>query len=237
MLLVDASAGMLRHARCAGGALAQLGAAPHRGIEPEEWDAALGSLAPAPRRVLVATGPGSAFALRFAEWVERRWGVTAEFPAAPTGLPVERWLGLMGAATRGPGPWVVVVAGPAFSVDLVDAAGQPRGGYRIPGERLMREMLHAQTSGIAAAALLDGPAVEGVFGINTAGAVQQGARLALAALVDRLVARLAAHGGEVRVLITGAGGRDVAGLLARPAEVVPDLVLEGLARVARGGAA
>ncbi len=236
MLLVDASGGMLRHARLAGGALTQLGSAPHRGIEPDEWDAALGSLAPAPRRVLVANGSGGGFALRFAEWVERRWGVVAEFPAAAAGLSVDRWLSLVGARARAAGPFVVVVAGPAFSVDLVDAGGRHRGGYRIPGERLMREVLHAQTSGVAAAALLDGPEVQGAFGVTTAGAVQQGARLALAALVERLVVRLAGDGAGARVLLTGAGGRDVASLVDHPAEVVPDLVLEGLARVAQGGA-
>jgi type III pantothenate kinase len=236
MLLVDATSGTLRHARLTGGALSQVGAVPHRGIEADEWDAALGSLEPAPRRVLVANGSGGAFALRFAEWVERRWRVVVEFPAAAAGLSVDRWLGLVGARARGAGPLVVVVAGAAFSVDLVDAAGRHRGGYRMPGERLMREALHAQTSGIAAAALLDAAAIEGTFGINTAGAVQQGARLALAALVERLGARLAGEGGEPRLLVTGAGGRDVAALLERPAEIVPDLVLEGLARVAQGRA-
>ena len=235
MLLVDASAGVLRHARLAAGVLTQLGSAPHRGIEPDEWDAALGSLAPAPRRVLVANGSGGGFAVRFAEWVERRWGVVAEFPASAAGLPVDRWLGLVGARGRGAGPFVVVVAGPVFSVDLVDSNGSHRGGYRMPGERLMREALHAQTSGVAAAALLDGPAVQGGFGVTTAGAVQHGARLALTALVERLVARLAATDGEPRVFLTGAGGRDVASLLERSVEVVPDLVLEGLARVAEGG--
>jgi type III pantothenate kinase len=234
MLLVDAGAGMLRHARLSAGVLSQVGSAPHRGIDPDEWDAALGALQPAPQRVLVANGSGGPFALRFAAWVEHRWGLVAEFPSAAAGLSVDRWLGLVGAGTRGAGPYAVVVAGPAFSIDLVDGAGRHRGGYRIPGERLMREALHAQTSGIAAAALLDGAAVDGAFGVNTAGAVQQGARLALAALVTRLCARLAVEAGAPRVLITGAGGRDIAALLEGACEVVPDLVLEGLARVALG---
>jgi type III pantothenate kinase len=233
-LLVDAGAGMLRHARLAGGVLSQLGSAPHRGIEPEEWDAALGALTPKPKRVLVANGSGGSFALRFAEWVERRWGIAAEFPAAATGLSVDRWLGLLGARARVAGPLVVVVAGPAFSVDVVDGDGRHRGGYRIPGERLMREALYAQTSGIAAAALLDAAAVDGAFGVNTAGAVQQGARLALAALVTRLAARLEAEVGTPHILVTGPGAREITALLEPDAQVLPDLVLEGLARVAQG---
>lgn len=233
-LLVDAGAGMLRHARLAGGVLSQLGSAPHRGIEPEEWDAALGALTPTPNRVLVANGSGGGFAVRFAEWVERRWGLVPEFPAAASGLAVDRWLGLLGARAHASGALVVVVAGPAFSVDLLDGAGRHRGGYRMPGERLMREALYAQTSGIASAALLDAAAVDGAFGVNTAGAVQQGARLALASLVARLGACLEAEAGAPHVLVTGPGAREIAALLEPGAEVLPDLVLEGLARIAQG---
>lgn len=246
-LLIDASGGALRYARLVHGALSGVATMPHRGIEPDEWDVALGPLLPAPRRVLVANGAGGAFALRFTDWVERRWGVHAEFPvataaadgvpggrAAPGSLPVDRWLGLIAARARMAGPLCVASAGPTFSVDLVDAAGAHRGGYGMPGERLMREALHGQTSGVAAAALLDTAAVDGVFGVNTAGAVQQGARLALAALVDRLADALAAHDGAARVLMTGSGAPDIAALVRRDVHLVPDLVLEGLACVARG---
>lgn len=249
-LVVDASGGTLRYARLVDGALLASTSMPHRGVEPEEWDVALGPLAPAPRRVLVANGAGRAFALRFAEWVERRWGVRVEFPVAtaavggihnghlaPDSLPVDRWLGLIGARARVDGALVVVVVGPTFSIDLVDASGVHRGGYGLPGERLMREALHGQTSGVASAALLDTAAVEGVFGVNTAGAVQQGARLALAALVDRLAGALAAADSAPRVVMTGGGASDIAALVGGAVLLAPDLVLEGLACVARGGSA
>jgi len=249
-LLIDASGGVLRYARLANGALSDVASVPHRGIEPDEWDVAFGDLSPAPRQVLVANGAGAVFALRFAEWVEQRWGVSVEFPlatgaaggihnahAVPGSLPIDRWLGLLAARARVAGPLIVVVAGPTFSVDLVDAHGAHRGGYGLPGERLMREALYGQTSGVAAAALLDSAAVDGVFGVNTAGAVQQGARLALAALVDRLAEALATLGAAPHVLMTGGGADVVVALVRREVQLVPDLVLEGLAQVATGARA
>ena len=85
--------------------------------------------------------------------------------------------------------------------------------------------------------MLDPPAVEGVFGINTAGAVQQGARLALAALADRTVVALEqAIAAPARVFLTGGAAPQVSALMSRPVEQVPDLVLRGLAlSLAEGG--
>jgi len=133
---------------------------------------------------------------------------------------------------------MVASAGAAFTVDLVDGDGLHRGGWTLPGERLMREALHAQTSGVAAAALLDAAVVEGPFGTNTAGGVQQGARLALGALIDRAATLLEAGGRPApRVFVTGAAADDIAPLATRRTSVVPDLALEGLALLAAGEAA
>jgi type III pantothenate kinase len=156
--------------------------------------------------------------------------------AHPAALGVDRWLALLAARSRMAGPVLVVSAGTAFAIDPLDGAGRHRGGCVMPGERLMREALYAQTSGVAAAALLDAAAVEDVFGVNTAGAVQQGARLALASLVDRTASAFeAALGVAPAILMSGGGAADVAPLVARRVEIAPHLVLEGLALVAGEG--
>jgi len=249
-LLVDAGAAGLRWARLEAGRPAALAVAAARELESEAWPARLGEL-PAVPRVLVANTAGPAFEARFRAFSTETWGVEPEFAAAaaeqlglrnayrrPRALGVDRWLAMLAAWRREPAPLVVATAGAAFTVDLVDGSGRHRGGMLVPGERLMREVLHAQTSGVAAASLLDVAAVEGAFGVNTAGAVQQGARLALAALVDRAAERLAEAAGRApRVVLTGGAAGDVAPLVRCATELAPGLVLEGLALLAAQGRA
>ena len=91
----------------------------------------------------------------------------------------------------------------------------------------MREALYAQTSGIAAAALLDHAVIEGPFGVTTAGCVQQGARVALSALIAALRARGSVAVGATRLWVTGAGAEEVMPLLDEYAELWADLSLEG----------
>ena len=249
-LLVEAGASGLQWARLEGSTPGAVGGVVHRGVEPEEWQAPLATLSPAPRRVVVANTAGAAFGARFGDWSRRQWQVAAEFPVAarevaeigvrngyarPETLPIDRWLALLAAWWRTRAALVVVGAAGAVSVDLVDDTGRHRGGCVLPGERLMREALYAQTSGIAAAALPDAAAVEGVFGINTAGGVQQGARLALAAVVDRAAQALGvASSAAPRIYMTGAASQELAPLLTRPVERVPHLVLQGLALLVAG---
>ena len=245
-LLIDAGTAGIQWARLVDGRLTDVEAVMQPGVEPEAWQARLAALVPAPRRVVVANAAGSAFEARFRAWAGRRWKVSPEFPAAsaeclgvrnayarPAALGVDRWLAMLAAWRTAAVPLLVATAGTAFTVDLLDGAGLHRGGCVVPGERLMREALHAQTSGVAAAALLDPAAIDGAFGVNTAGAVQQGARLALAALLDRAARVLEALAGtQPRIFVAGVAAAEIAPLVTRAVEVVPRLVLEGLALIA-----
>jgi type III pantothenate kinase len=242
-LLVDAGITFVKWARLAGGAICNPHTAVHHGVDPAEWQAELAALDPAPTRVVVANAAGAVFAGRLIDWCQRTWRIVPQFPVAnrsafgvtngyrePHALAIDRWLGMIAAWHAARRPLLCVGAGTAFTIDLVDAFGVHRGACSLPGARLMRESLHAQTSGVAAAALLDPPMVAGSFGVNTAGAVQQGGRLALAGLTDRSVGILEqACGVPARVVITGGAAPQVAGLMRHAVEQVPDLVLRGLA--------
>jgi type III pantothenate kinase len=242
-LLIDAGITFLKWARLDGTTLGPSQSVVHHGVEPAEWQDALAASGARPRRVVVANAAGRSFAVRLGDWVRSSWQLEAEFPVAgraalgvtnayatPAALGIDRWLGMLAAWDAARVPLMCASAGTAFTLDLVDAAGAHRGGCVVPGARLMRESLHAQTSGVAAAALLDPPAIHGSFGVNTAGAVQQGARLALAALADRAAGTLAAAAGQpARIFLTGGAAPQVAALMQHPVEQVPDLVLRGLA--------
>jgi type III pantothenate kinase len=248
MLVVDAGRTVLKWAELAGGRLTGITSVVHHGAEPDDWQRPLARLAPAPRRVLVANAAGPAFEERFRAWARERWQLRPEFATAaaersglrnayddPASLGVDRWLAMLAAWRRAAAPLVVASAATEFAVDLVDGDGRHRGGCVVPGERLMREALYAQTSGIAAAALEEPAAVEGAFGVNTAGAVQQGARLALAALVGRAAQRLGSETRAApRIFVAGSAAEEIAPLVGG-AELAPHLVLEALAHLAAEG--
>jgi len=146
-------------------------------------------------------------------------------------LGVDRWLALLGAATRCPAPFCVVDCGTAITLDAVDSTGTHLGGFILPGLAMSR------------AALLSGTGIPGVgtvrdvedFGSSTAAAIDLGARRSVAGLVEYAVDRLAAGADTVNVLLTGSARRDIAELLPFAAIDAPHLVLEGLARYAERG--
>lgn len=63
----------------------------------------------------------------------------------PRRLGIDRWLGIVAAYREFQAPLLVASAGSALTLDLVGADGVHRGGYIIPGPRLMREALLTAT--------------------------------------------------------------------------------------------
>lgn len=245
ILLLDVGNTRVKWAPLVGGRAGAVGAAPHRDVPPAEWQRALGSL-PRPSRVLASNVAGPAFGAALHEWTLAAWGIAPEFVVTaraaagvvnaylnPAGLGVDRWLAMIGAWRAAHGPLLVVSAGTALTVDAVDADGRHRGGFIVPGIGMMRDALYSRTGGIATAAALADAAREGMFGVNTAGAVEQGAVVAQAALAERAAAELARlTGASPRRFLTGGDAGRLQPWLPSAYESVPDLVLQGLATLA-----
>lgn len=145
--------------------------------------------------------------------------------AEPSRLGVDRFLGLLAAHARGGGPWLIVSAGSALTVDLLDGAGQHRGGVIAPSPEHMRAALAARFPALAFAG---GEASD--FAADTADALAGGSLGAALGLVERShrqATRLL--GRPPRLLISGGGGARLAEGLEIESEPVPYLVLEGLA--------
>jgi type III pantothenate kinase len=127
----------------------------------------------------------------------------------------------------------IVSVGTAATIDALMANGRHLGGLIVPGPDLMISSLMRNTSDIAAFAA-DGDSNEHFLADNTLGAVQQGAVHALAALVERTIERLREHyQNEPVLLLTGGACERIEPLLRVPFTRVPDLVLRGLAAIAR----
>lgn len=124
-------------------------------------------------------------------------------------------------------PVVVIQAGTAIVVDLVDAKGVFLGGVIMPGPGMWLDSL-------GAAAKLPKLAPEGIVwdarapGTDTAAAIFNGAAFGLAGAVKEAVRRLLmAMPGPVPLLVfTGGWGEKLLPVL--PGKYVPDLVLRGL---------
>lgn len=245
-LLIDVGNTRLKWARLEAGRLDACGAATHRGAAPAEWLAALDASARRPEAILVANVAGPAVAHSIGEWALERHGLRPRFLQAsaraggiinayqhPDALGVDRWLGLVGAWRRVRGPLVCIAAGTAFTVDAVDASGHHLGGLIAPGYQLMIDTLLRRTSEIAPGLARAPAAADGLFGRNTAAAVELGALHALAALAARSVESAEIRfQASPRVFLGGGDAARIAPHLGRPAEIAPDLVLEGLAVMA-----
>lgn len=248
-LLLDVGNTRLKWAQLAGERLDDRGAATHRDAAPVEWLAPLDALAGRPEAIVVANvaGPGVAHAI--GEWALERHGLRPQFLHATASaggvtnayehvdaLGIDRWLGLVGAWRRTRGPLLCVAAGTALTVDAVDGSGRHLGGLIVPGYELMIEALLRRTSDIAPGMARGTAAAAGMFGHSTTAAVEIGALHALAALAARAVDAATQQCGAVpRVFVGGGDAARIAPHVGRPAEIAPDLVLEGLAVVAGEG--
>ena len=161
----------------------------------------------------------------------RACGVTIAY-IDPWRLGVDRLLAMIAAHRRSAGkPVCTVAVGTAMTLDLVAADGRHRGGAIIPAPTLMVSSLLEGTSGIRRRAQ-GGEKGRGsaLFGRSTRAAVEQGARYAAAAAVDRAVSEARALLGQTpKLIMTGGGAPGLKPLIRSASLLVPDLVLEGLA--------
>ena len=143
----------------------------------------------------------------------------------PRQLGADRWAALIGARHLHGDACLVVNAGTATTVDVLDADGTFQGGIILPGLHLMRGALAGNTAQL--------PLVDGAFADlprNTADAIASGCLQAQAGAVERMYPRVADRAGAV-CLVSGGGADALFDLLDVPRRRVDALVLEGLARI------
>jgi len=197
-----------------------------------------------PGSVLVVSVRDSDVTDVLCRWVSDRWDRNAELVVPgkescgvsnaytePGRLGADRWASLIAARHLHHGPACIVDCGTAVTVDALAGNGEHLGGLILPGLTMMRRSLTERTDGI-------GEAVSGEVSLlarNTADGVTAGTLYAMVAAIDRIVADVGAGLGKEMVhILTGGDGETVLPLLAGTWEHEPDLVLSGLAVIARG---
>jgi type III pantothenate kinase len=147
----------------------------------------------------------------------------------PAQLGADRWAALVAAHASGGGSKLVVIAGTALTIDALGADGRFAGGLIVPGPALMRRALGGGTAGLRE--------TEGAFDefpATTPDAITTGALQACVGAILRMRDAMAAHGmAPGRVLLSGGAAAEIAPRLPMPSEIHDNLVLDGLARIAR----
>lgn len=152
----------------------------------------------------------------------------------PEQVGIDRLLNAVAVLSRVPRgvPIVIVNAGSAVTVDVVDAAGAFRGGTIFPGFRLMAKALNDYTAKL--------PLIEDFHtdpplpGTNTMGAIDAGIVHVIQGGIGRIVSRYTKSFGMPRVFVAG-GDADLLANLAFEAEMAgPFLTLEGIRIAAKG---
>lgn len=176
------------------------------------------------------------------QWMRVRWSIAPHVVHSqaeqlgvrnlyrdPSQLGADRWAALIGARGLTARAACVVDAGTAVTVDALSAQGEFLGGAIFPGLRLLRDSLAQGTEAITRAPgnADDCPAR------STADGVAAGTLFGLAGAVERLVDEYRrVLGQELELFLTGGDAPELAAHLRVKMTPVPDLVLQGLARVA-----
>lgn len=193
---------------------------------------------PRPQHIAIANSAGEACASIFATWCARVWSMTPRFLRAqenqgslqngythPEALGVDRWLAMLAARQTVTGAFAVVDCGTAITVDAVGSDGHFLGGVICAGPA---STLRALTDAVEhlQAGQID---YQGVLNVTTASALTSGALIFSSGGIERVLSEFEATlGKEMRVLITGGDSEPIAGLIRRPVEQRPHLVLEGI---------
>lgn len=199
-------------------------------------------------RVIAVNVAGREFERVLIRAARTRLGVAAEFVVSSRRaggvtngykevwrLGADRWVGALGAHAIARGRDVLyAMAGTALTIDLVTSAGRHRGGAIVPGPATMVASLLSGTNGIRRRAQGLAASSRRLFASDTASALAAGSQFAAAAFIDRAVVEATSMlGSRPRVLLSGGGAKALRRHLRTRAVEVPDLVLRGLAELAR----
>lgn len=142
----------------------------------------------------------------------------------PERLGVDRWLTLV--ALAGYGQEILVVdAGTALTIDLLNRDDQHQGGYILPGLGLMRRSLVDDT--FALPEVVGQDSVD--LGQSTDECIARGTLMTLAAAVDTTVSRLGWP--NLQVVWTGGDASSIRPFSQNPGQCRPDLIFDGIRRL------
>ncbi|OGT21933.1 MAG: hypothetical protein A2V90_05485 [Gammaproteobacteria bacterium RBG_16_57_12] len=151
----------------------------------------------------------------------------------PDRLGADRWAALIAVRQRIEVAACIVDCGTAITIDVLSGQGEHLGGLIVPGIQMMRNSLASGTKGVRSSE--NAMSKVSLLARDTGAAVFGGTLYAAVAVIDRVISDVSeAMNMELTCVLTGGNAPEVKPLLAHACIYEPDLVLQGLARVAAG---
>jgi len=182
--------------------------------------------------------------VRWASVNKQQSGIKNKYQALEQ-LGVDRWMAVLGArqglvnANLLDNAVIVVDAGTAVTVDVLDSQSCFVGGFILPGLVMMHDALVGRTAGIHSSLSQN----EAVLGKNTVECVNSGVHFgylgALERVISEALSQLSDSGSDVVLYVTGGDAEFIERSMlpvmkkVKVCEVLPSLVLDGLRCVAR----
>lgn len=201
-----------------------------------------------PQRALVSSVAGEVVTEKLCDYIQQKWSLTPELVTVRaeacgvtncytdcSQMGVDRWLAVIAAHALYPQGALVIDVGTALTVDTVDVSGHMLGGAIFPGPGLLLSSLR---HGAADIDIADMKLFEIDSGIedSTDKAVAAGIGQGFVGVVDRLLSvyrnRLP---DDAAVLVTGGWAEPVMANSNQAMILESDLVLKGLAVIAKTG--
>ena len=160
----------------------------------------------------------------FAETQSEQCGVKNAYPV-PSQLGVDRWMAILAAWNKCKTGCVVVDAGTALTIDVVDPQGKHLGGYIVPGLATMRRTLFDTTRDVKVDE--EGlPSDIRSYPANTDDAVRVGVRTMANGLIANVISDCSQRWpGKLQVFLCGGEGR---AFIDANCHWCPNLVLDGI---------
>lgn len=148
----------------------------------------------------------------------------------PADLGSDRWCAMIGALQVAESDFIVVDAGSALTIDVVDVSGQHLGGYITPGLNMMRKSLGRQTAQINIDMPKDlTPSLSPAT--STAECIESGIILSAVKLIEAVYEKESKLAIKIKCYLTGGDAKLIANMLSIDCVILPDLVLRGLIEI------
>lgn len=192
-------------------------------------------------QIWVASVAGPEADQRIAELIQARTGLRARFYYSqqedfgvwncyrePRRLGVDRWVALIECWQRF-GAGIIIDCGSALTIDAVDGEGRFLGGYIVPGLGMLRNALLRDTADVHVEQVTAGLGL----GQSTGECVHNGLlRLSVAFVTDVVLELRERLPDTCKVLVTGGDSTELSSAFPFEFLHLPDLVLDGLERIA-----